>query len=148
MRKMCAGSPAGDLCGTRTLCRHLLQGGLVPKRQQHASFTLVTVSGTVTLSAIRGYSKATGSWHCPMREQWGFAKWTRLSPEFEQRLVYNAAAAGSFQKAAELSCRRGSAISGDAIHALVQRIAANNPGADLPAAPPPKPQAPAFSSIN
>lgn len=75
------------------------QSGLVLKRQQPASFTLMTVSGTVTIAAIRGYSKATGSWHCPVREQWGLAKWARLSPEFEQRLVYNAAASGSFQKA-------------------------------------------------
>lgn len=123
------------------------QSGLVLKRQQPASFTLMTVSGTVTIAAIRGYSKATGSWHCPVREQWGLAKWARLSPEFEQRLVYNAAASGSFQKAAELSGRWGSAISDDAIHALVQRIAENNQGVALPAAPPPKPQAPAFSLV-
>lgn len=102
------------------------QSGLVLKRQQQASFTLMTVSDTVTISAIRGHSMATGSWHCPVREQWGSAKWARVSPEFEQRLVYNAAASGSFQKAAELSCRWGSAISDDAIHALVQRIAENN----------------------
>jgi hypothetical protein len=123
------------------------QSGLVLKRQQPASFTLMTVSGTVTIAAIRGYSKATRSWHCPVREQWGLAKWARLSPEFEQRLVYNAAASGSFQKAAELSGRWGSAISDDAIHALVQRIAGNHQGVDLPAAPAPKPQAPAFSLV-
>jgi hypothetical protein len=101
----------------------------------------------VTISAIRGYSKATGSWHCPVREQLGLAKWARLSPEFEQRLIYNAAASGSFQKAAELSCRWGSTISDDAIHALVQRIAGEQPEVELPAAPAPKSQAPAFSLV-
>jgi hypothetical protein len=123
------------------------QSGLVLKRQQKTSFTLMTVSGAVTIKAIRGCSKATGSWHCPVREQWGLAKWARLSPEFEQRLAYNSAVSGSFQKAAELSRRWGSAISDDTIHALVQRIAEKNIGVDLPAFPPPKAQEPAFSLV-
>lgn len=123
------------------------QSGLMLKRQQKTSFTLMTVSGTVTIKAIRGYSKATGSWHCPVREQWGLAKWARLSPEFEQRLAYNSAVSGSFEKAAELSRRWGSPISDDAIHALVQRIAEKNIGVDLPASPPPKAQEPAFSLV-
>jgi len=123
------------------------QSGLVLKRQQETSFTLMTVSGTVTIAAIRGHSKATGGWHCPVREQWGLAKWARLSPEFEQRLAYNGAVAGSFQKGAELSRRWGSPISDDAIHALVQRLAENNNGVDLPASPPPKPREPAFSLV-
>lgn len=123
------------------------QSGLVLKRQQKTSFTLMTVSGTVTIAAIRGYSKAAGGWHCPVREQWGLAKWARLSPEFEQRLAYNAAVAGSFQKGAELSGRWGSPISDDAIHALVQRIAGKNKGLDPPACSPPKPLEPAFNLV-
>ena len=66
---------------------------------------------------------------------------------FEQRLVYNAAVSGSFQKAAELSGRWGCAISDDAIHAIVQRIAGNSQEVELPAAPAPKRQAPAFSLV-
>ena len=42
------------------------QSGLVLKRQQKMNFTLMTVSGTVSIEAIRGYSSATGSWHCPV----------------------------------------------------------------------------------
>jgi hypothetical protein len=45
------------------------QSGLVLKRQQKTGFTLMTVSGSVSIEAIRGYSRATGSWHCPVREQ-------------------------------------------------------------------------------
>lgn len=101
----------------------------------------------MTITAIRSHSKAAGGWHCPVREQWGLPKWARLSPEFEQRLAYNSTVAGSFQKGAELSRRWGSPISDDAIHALVQRIAEKNKGVDLPAAPPPKPQEPAFSLV-
>lgn len=123
------------------------QSGLVLKRQQETSFTLMTVSGTITITAIRGYSKATGGWHCPVREQWGLAKWARLSPEFEQRLAYNGAVAGSFQKGAELSMRWGSPISDDAIHAIVQRIAEKNKNLDLPACPPPKPLEPTFNLV-
>ena len=130
--------------GISAVCK---QSGTVLKRQQKMSFTLMSVSGTVTIKAIRGYSKATGSWHCPVREQWGLAKWARLSPEFEQRLAYNSALSGSFEKAAELSGRWGSAISDDAIHALVQRIAEKNIGVDLPASPPPKAQEPAFRLV-
>lgn len=123
------------------------QSGLVLKRQRKTIFTLATVSGTVSIEAIRGYSSATESWHCPVREQWGLANWARLSPELEQRLVYNAAVTGSFQKAAEHAKRWGSTISDDAIHALVGRVAERNQGAALPPAPPPKPQEPPFSLV-
>jgi len=123
------------------------QSGLVLKRQRKTSFTLTTVSGTVSIEAIRGYSKVTGSWHCPVREQWGVAKWARLSPELEQRLAYNAAVTGSYEKAAEHAKRWGSAISDDAIHALVGRVAERNKGAALPEPPPPKPQEPTFSLV-
>jgi len=123
------------------------QSGLVLKRQRKTSFTLITVSGTVSIEAVRGYSRATGSWHCPVREQWGLAKCARLSPEFEQRLAYNAAVTGSYEKAAEHAKRWGAAISDDAIHALVGRIAGRNKGSALPETPPPKPQEPTFSLV-
>jgi len=123
------------------------QSGLLFKRQQMMSFTLMTVSGTVSIKAIRGYSSATGSWHCPVREQWGLAKWAPLSPELEQRLAYNAAVTGSYEKAAEHAKRWGSAISDDAIHALVGRIAERSQGATLPPPPPPKPQEQPFSLV-
>jgi hypothetical protein len=124
-----------------------LKSGLLLKRQQKMSFTIITVSGPVRIGAIRGWSRATGSWHCPVREQWGMVKWARLSPEFEQRLTYNAALTLSFEKAAEHSKRWGSAISDDAIHALVGRIAGRNKGVTLPSPPPPNPQDPAFSLV-
>ena len=108
------------------------QSGLVLKRQQKMNFTLMTVSGTVSIEAIRGYSNATGSWHCPVREQWGLAKWARLSPELEQRLAYNAAVTGSYEKAAQHAKRWGTVVSDDAIHALVGRVAKRNEGASLP----------------
>lgn len=122
------------------------QSGLCLKRQQKTSFTLTTVSGVVTIETIRGYSKATGSWHCPVREQWKLAKWARLSPELEQRLTYTAALTGSYQKAAEMAGRWDAPVSDDAIHALVERTAERNKGIDLPP-PPQKPQEPAFSLI-
>jgi hypothetical protein len=116
------------------------QSGLVLQRQQKTTFTLMTVSGTVSVAAIRGYSRATQSWHCPVREQWGLAKWARLSPELEQRLAYNAAVTGSFEKAAAHAKRWGSTVSDDAIHALVGRVAEQNKDADLLAPPPGEPQ--------
>lgn len=123
------------------------QSGLVLKRQQKCSFTLMTVSGSVRIEAIRGYSRARGSWVCPVREQWGLANWARLSPEFEERLTYTATEAGSFEKAAELAGRWGSPISDDAIHALVQRAGDRSKQIELPALPPPKAGEPAFSLV-
>ena len=123
------------------------QSGLVLKRQRKISFPLITVSGTVRIEAIRGHSSAMGSWHCPVREQWGLAKWARLSPELEQRLTYNAAVTGSYEKAAEHAQRWGTAISDDTIHALVGRVAERNKGAALPPSPPPKPQEQPFSVV-
>ena len=79
------------------------QSGLVLKRQQTTCFTLMTVAGSVTVKATRGYSTATGIWVCPVREHWGLAKWQRLSPEFEERLAYSATQVGSFEKAAAMS---------------------------------------------
>lgn len=123
------------------------KSGLVLKRQQKRSFTLMTVAGLVTIDAIRGYSRATGQWHCPVREQWGLAKWARLSPEFEQRLTYNAAVTGSFEKAAEHSTRWGSPVSDDAIHALVSRVGQRSKTLAPPAPPPPKPRQAPFSLV-
>jgi len=65
------------------------KSGLVLKRQRKTSFTLITVSGSVSINAIRGYCGATRSWCGPVREQWGLEKWARLSPKLEQRLAYN-----------------------------------------------------------
>lgn len=126
------------------VCR---QSGLVLKRQRRKSFDLITVSGTVSIEAIRGYSRATGCWQCPVHEQWGLGKWARLSPEFEQRLAYNAAVTGSYEKAAQHAKCWGSVISDDAIHALVARAAERNQGVALPPAPPPKPQEHPFSLV-
>ena len=65
----------------------------------------------------------------------------------EQRLAYNAAITGSYEKAAEHAKRWGAAISDDAIHALVGRIAERNRGATLTLPAPPKPQEQPFSLI-
>lgn len=123
------------------------QSGLVLKRQQRTSFTLMTVAGSVTVKATRGYSTATQSWVCPVREHWGLAKWQRLSPEFEERLAYSATQVGSFEKAAAMSGCWGSPISDDALHALVQRSAARSREIGLPPPPPPKTQQPPYSLV-
>lgn len=123
------------------------QSGLVLKRQQTTCFTLMTVAGSVTVKATRGYSTATGIWVCPVREHWGLAKWQRLSPEFEERLAYSATQVGSFEKAAAMSRCWGSPISDDAIHAVVQRSAGRSRQIGPPPSPPPKAQESAFSLI-
>lgn len=115
------------------------QSGLVLKDQRAHSFTLMTISGTVTIRAIRGRSSATGEWHCPVREQWGLAARQRLSPELEKRLAHNAGAAGSYEKAAELAGVWGSPISDDTVHTVVQKLGTQiAKSAPKGLAPPPK----------
>ncbi len=126
------------------VCPH---SGLVLKRQRAAHFTLMTVAGSVAVTATRGYSTVTGEWVCPVREQWGLAKWQRLSPEFEQRLAYSATQVGSFEKAAAMAGCWGSPVSDDAIHALVARSAGRSDQLGAPPPPPPKAREPAFSLV-
>lgn len=115
------------------------QSGLVLKDQRAHSFTLMTISGTVTIRAIRGRSSATGEWHCPVREQWGLAARQRLSPELEKRLAHNAGAAGSYEKDAELAGVWGSPISDDTVHTVVQKLGTQiAKSAPKGLAPPPK----------
>lgn len=81
------------------------------------------------------------------REQWGLAKWARMSPELEQRLAYNAAVTGSYEKAAQHAKRWCTVVSDDAIHAIVGRVAERNESASLPPPPPPKAQEQPFSLV-
>jgi hypothetical protein len=100
------------------------QSGLVLKDQRPHGFTLMSVTGTVTIKAIRGRSSSTRQWHCPVREQWGLAPKQRLSPELAKRLAHNAGTAGSYEKAAELAGVWGTPISDDTVHAVVQKLGA------------------------
>ena len=59
----------------------------------------------------------------------------------------NCAVTGSYEKGAELAKRWGTAISDDAIHALVGRIAERSKGKPMPEPPPPKPQEQHFSLV-
>jgi hypothetical protein len=62
------------------------------------------------------------------------------------RLAHNAAATGSYEKAALMSVRWGSPISDDAIHALVTRLGARAAQSEPPA-PAPRPGEGAFSLV-
>lgn len=116
--------------------------GLVLKRLRWHCFTLQTVSGTITLRAPYGFSTQTRKWVCPARRAWDLAAHQRLSPALEQRLAYNAAATGSYEKAAAMAVCWGSEISDDAIHALVERLGPRS--ARLDTAPVAPPRAPTF----
>jgi hypothetical protein len=119
------------------------ESGLVLKRLRRHCFTLQTVSGTIAIRAPYGFSTQTRKWVCPARLHWDLEAHQRLSPAFEQRLAYNAAATGSYEKAAAMAGCWGSEISDDAIHALVERLGARAALLDAPPASPRLP-APAF----
>jgi len=122
------------------------ESGLVLKRLRVHRFTLQTVSGTIAIRAPYGFSTRTGKWVCPARRHWDLDAHQRLSPAFEQRLAYNAAATGSYEKAAAMALCWGSEISDDAIHGLVERLGSRAARLDAPPAWP-RPPAPAFMLV-
>jgi hypothetical protein len=83
---------------------------------------LTTVSGLVKVRVRHGYSPALGGWVCPARAAWGLKAYQRLSPELESRLAYTASETTSYEAAAKMAARWGSAVSDGCIHQHVQSL--------------------------
>ena len=96
--------------------------GTVLKYRKRQRLKIITCAGVIVLKSIRGFSSALGRWVNPARERWGLKPKQRISPELQSRLVFNATATGSFEKAAATARRWGTTISDDAVHAVVQRL--------------------------
>jgi hypothetical protein len=110
--------------------------GLKLKQIVLRPFSLLSVSGTITIRAPYGFSTQTGQWVCPARRLWGLEAHQRLSPLFEQRLAYNAVHTGSYEKASEMAGCWGSPISDDTIHAVIERRGARASSLEPPPMPP------------
>ncbi len=83
---------------------------------------LRTVAGVVELQVLHGQDPWDGHWGCPIRERWGLSSHQQLSLGLEDKLAFTLTATASYQEAAALCQKWGSAISHGAVHALAQRL--------------------------
>ena len=112
------------------------ESGCLLKYRQFHPLTLMTCVGKITIQAASGFSQALQRRVHPVREHWGLAPHQQISPELEARLVFTATTTNSYQRAAKVATRWGTAISDDAVHAVVQRVGERAPTATLPPPPP------------
>jgi hypothetical protein len=107
---------------------------------------LTTVVGVIKLRVRHGYSPALDQWVCPARQAWGLKGYQRLSPELESRLTYTASETTSYEAAAKMAARWGSAVSDGCIHQHMQSL--GQAAAELKLPHPVKPLAePEFSLV-
>ena len=85
---------------------------------------LRTVVGTVELEVWRGRDPQAQRWGIPIREVWGLSAGQRMSPVLEEKLVFTATLASSYEGAAQVAGHWGCPVDDSVIHALVQRLGA------------------------
>ncbi len=120
--------------------------GLLLKYRKRQRLKVTTCAGVLVLKTQRGYCEALKRWINPARARWGLKPHQRVSPELQSRLVFNATATGSYEKAAALARRWGTPVSDDTVHAVVQRLGVPAQTLNL-AAPKPKAPEPEFSIV-
>jgi hypothetical protein len=97
------------------------ESGLLLKYRKKQRLKIMTCAGEIVVQSTRGFSTAQKRWINPARERWGLKARQRISPELQSRLVFNASATGSYEKAAATARRWGTSVSDDTVHAVVQR---------------------------
>ena len=80
--------------------------------------------GEVEVEAFYGRDTPTGRHLCPLKERWGLSHRQRLSPLLAERVCWTATMCGSYESAAEVSAKWGSAVDDSTIHAHAQRAGA------------------------
>jgi hypothetical protein len=122
------------------------QSGALLHRRKKQRLTVMSCAGVLVLKSQRGYSATLQRWVNPARERWGLKPRQRVSPELQSRLVFNATATGSYEKAAATAGRWGTPVSDDTVHAVVQQL--GGPAGVLVLPPPPPPaREPEFSLV-
>jgi len=76
----------------------------------------------VTLEVTCGRDGQSGQWKCPARERWGLGPHEKMTPELEDRVCLTATLTGSYEAAARLSAKWGSAVDDETIRAHVRRV--------------------------
>lgn len=92
------------------------------QHRRQVTLHLRTVVGAVALAVWQGKDPPTQRWGIPMREAWGLCAHQRMSPALEDKLVFTATLAGSYEGAAQVAGKWGSPVDDSVIHALVQRL--------------------------
>jgi hypothetical protein len=83
---------------------------------------LHTVVGKITLEVTCGRERQSGQWKCPARERWGLGPHEKMTPELEDRVCLTATLTGSYEAAARLSAKWGSAVDDETIRAHVRCV--------------------------
>ena len=76
----------------------------------------------MTLEVTCGRDGQSGQWKCPARERWGLGPHEKMTPELEDRVCLTATLTGSYEAAARLSAKWGSAVDDETIRAHVRRV--------------------------
>ena len=116
------------------------------RKTRRRPLKLRTVAGVVELKVVHGYDRRQRRWVCPARQVWALAAYQPVSPELQARLCHAATVAGSYEAAAEVATRWGTAVSDDLIHQQVQRVGAKAADQQLAAEPGPENE-PEFSLV-
>src|SRR5262245_51186713 len=84
--------------------------------------SLRSVVGSVRLEVWQGQDPADKHWGIPIRERWGLKAHQRMSPVLEEKLVFTATLANSYEASAQIASKWGSQVDDSAVHGLVQRM--------------------------
>ena len=84
--------------------------------------SLRTVVGVVKVLVWQGQDPVNKYWGIPMRERWGLKAHQQMSPALEEKVVFTATMAGSYEAAAQVAGKWGCAVDDSVIHSLVQRV--------------------------
>jgi hypothetical protein len=69
-----------------------------------------------------GRDPQSGKWRCPAREQWGLGPHQKMTPELEDRVCLTATLTGSYEAAAQLAAKWGSAMNDETIRVHARRV--------------------------
>lgn len=83
---------------------------------------LRTVVGRIELEVWHGQDPQDRHWGIPMREVWGLSPHQQMSPALEDKLVFTATLASSYEGAAQVAGKWGCPVDDSVLHALVQRV--------------------------
>src|SRR5450756_254319 len=92
------------------------------QQRQQRPLTLRTVVGKVTLKVTCGRDRQSGQWKCPARERWGLGPHEKMTPELEDQVCLTAALTSSYEAAAQISAKWGSAVDDETIRTHVRRV--------------------------
>lgn len=76
----------------------------------------------MTLNVDYGRDPQSGKWVCPARQHWGLGPHQKMTPELEDRICLTATLTGSYQAAAEVSAKWGSAVDDSTIRVHARKM--------------------------